>query len=347
MYVPRCPGCAALVPPVLPAACQACGLPLVGDPAFELWEIDNRVQTLQVEIGGLLQRRSALLHELRRSAQPVRHDVPAFAVRNLLLLLGASLLAIASLVFTVVSWGGLGLPAKATILTSLAALALALPWPLARRGLNATAEAVCALGLLLVVLESYAAYSYGLFGDVDARWYTAGASLAIAVGWAAYAWVSPLRLPRPAAVVAAQFPLLLTVVALHPTVAEFASALLATSLVDLLLARRDRVALAAGAVVAIVGLLLATVNGLLVTGDLPAAVRLIPVLLGAALVGAAWAWAVDGRISAAVGIAVIFMVGVPAAAAVPAHLQGLAFAVASALVIVAGWAGPQKFSTGL
>lgn len=332
----------------MPAACPVCRLPLIGEQAFELWGVDTRLQALHAEINLLLQRRSVLLHQMRQTAP--QYSAPDrlgdFAVRNLLLIIGAGLLAIASLVFTVVSWGHLGLPAKATILTSLAAVALALPWPLTKKGLKATGEAIGMLGLLLVILECYAAYSYGLFEGADPRWYSAMASFVITGGWVVYARFSPLVFPKPAAVVLAQFPLLLVVFALQPTALEFASALIFTSLLDLL-GRRDRVTLIAGAVTGMAGLLLAIWDGLWKIDDLAAALRIAPVLLGATLVAAVWSYAVDRRISAVAGAAMVFAAGVPAAAAVQPHWKGLAFALASALVILIGRAAPERFSTGL
>ncbi|GAB3688353.1 hypothetical protein GCM10027589_56370 [Actinocorallia lasiicapitis] len=256
MDVARCPRCFIPLPAEGPAVCPACRLPLDGAPAAELRQIDVRLGALRAETDGLLHRRAALLYELRATPEPTA-ELSGLAVRNLLLILGVGLLAVAALVFTLVSWGRLGLPVKATILSSAAALALFLPWPLVRRRLKATAEAVAVVGLLLVVLELYAAYSYGLLDGVPARWYATAAATFFTVFAAVYARYSPLRLPRAAALLAAQLPLALAAFALHATPTEFAVTLLAISLLDLAQVRRDGVVVVAGLVVGALGLLLA------------------------------------------------------------------------------------------
>jgi len=225
-----CPACGTPLPQDPPARCPAvfCSFPLDLPEADELQEIRGRLDILQAEMNPLLARRSEILRLAHGAvAAAPRPELDARRVRTLLLGLGAILLGIAALIFTVVGWGRLGLPAKASILTGLAALALYLPWPLTRRGLTTTGEAVSAVGLLLLILEGYAAYSYGLFDGVPGDWYTAFFSLLLAVGWTAYARFSPLRLPRHTAVVALQFPLpLLAYAHDDATPYEFTAALL-------------------------------------------------------------------------------------------------------------------------
>ncbi|WP_106396339.1 SCO7613 C-terminal domain-containing membrane protein [Actinocorallia populi] len=236
-----CAACGAPLPQEPPSRCPApyCGFPLGLPEAGELREIRERLDALRAEMDPLLARRAEILRLARAAAAASRPELDARRARTLLLGLGASLLGIAALIFTVVSWGRLGLPAKAAVLTGLAALALYLPWPLARRGLTATGEALSALGLLLLVLEGYAAFSYGLFDGVPGDWYTAFFALFLALGWTAYAKYSPLRTPLPVAVVVLQFPLPLLAYAYDDAVPyPFVAALLADGALTLFVLRR-------------------------------------------------------------------------------------------------------------
>ncbi|GAA3212165.1 SCO7613 C-terminal domain-containing membrane protein [Actinocorallia longicatena] len=321
----------------MPDACAVCHLPLAGDLANELWELDTRLFSARIEMDRLLERRSRLMYELRRSVAPPEYREPArdldgLGVRNLLLALGAGLLGIAALVFTVVSWGHLGLTAKGAVLTSLAAVALYLPWPLAGRRLGATAEAVGVVGLLLTVLECYAAYSYGVFGEVDARWYTAGAATLFTAGTALYARFGPLAAPRIVAVLSAQLPVPLAAFALHATALEFAASLLLTSALGLAALARStggRVVRTTGAVTGLAGLVVALGAGAL------------------ALAGNGGTPDVAACLRASAGIALGCAVAFPAAATAGDEGGGACFAAAGVLVIAAGRAVPPRFRTGL
>ncbi|MEU4549752.1 SCO7613 C-terminal domain-containing membrane protein [Nonomuraea dietziae] len=127
--------------------------------------------------------------------------------QNLLLVLGGLLLAVAAIVFTVVSWGRLGIGGRAAILTGLTAVTLAVPKVLLRRKLNATAETVGLLGLALMLLDGYAAAAAGLVGSVDMWDHTAATIAVVALAAALYARLLPLKVPLPLAVVLAQAPL--------------------------------------------------------------------------------------------------------------------------------------------
>lgn len=85
-------------------------------------------------------------------------------VQGLLFVLGGLLLGTAAVVFTAVAWAAVGVVGRALILLAFTVLALAVPPLLARRGLRGTAETFAAVGLLLVVLDGYAAWSVDLFG---------------------------------------------------------------------------------------------------------------------------------------------------------------------------------------
>ncbi|MFC7718698.1 hypothetical protein [Nonomuraea recticatena] len=134
-------------------------------------------------------------------------EVSRKTAQNLLLVLGGLLLAVAAIVFTVVSWGRLGIGGRAAILTGLTVVTLAVPAVLLRRKLNATAETVGVLGLALMLLDGYAAAAAGLIGSVDMWDHTAATIAVVALAAALYARLLPLKVPLPLAVVLAQAPL--------------------------------------------------------------------------------------------------------------------------------------------
>ncbi|MEW5633381.1 hypothetical protein AB1388_43600, partial [Streptomyces hydrogenans] len=126
--------------------------------------------------------------------------------QNVLLTLGGALLAVAALAFTLVSWGSMGIAGRSAVLLAVTSAALAAPAVLLRRGLGSTAEAVGALGLVLTVLDAYALRRVALPGT-DGLGYTAAAAAVLAGVWGGYGGLlRGLRLPLPAAVVAAQLP---------------------------------------------------------------------------------------------------------------------------------------------
>lgn len=88
-------------------------------------------------------------------------------VQGLLFVLGGLLLGTAAVVFTAVAWASVGVAGRALILFAFTALALAAPLVAVRRGLRGTAETFAAVGLLLVLLDGYAAWSVDLVGVAD------------------------------------------------------------------------------------------------------------------------------------------------------------------------------------
>ncbi|WP_165878024.1 SCO7613 C-terminal domain-containing membrane protein [Micromonospora sp. MW-13] len=127
-------------------------------------------------------------------------------VQGLLFVLGGLLLGTAAVVFTAVAWAAVGIVGRALILLAFTALALAVPPFVARRGLRGTAETFAAVGLLLVVLDGYAAWSVDLFGVTDwpvARYaaLVGGAGAALAAG---YGRLTRLAVPWFAALLTAQ-----------------------------------------------------------------------------------------------------------------------------------------------
>jgi hypothetical protein len=139
-------------------------------------------------------------------------------VQNALFLLGGLLLGVAAIVFTAVAWSQFGVGGRAVLLAAFTAAALTAPLAALRRDLRATAETFAALGLLLVLLDGYAAWHVNLFGVADYSAYGyAGAVCAVTAAVAAgYEHVTGLAGPRYVALVVAQPVFPLVVEPLHP-----------------------------------------------------------------------------------------------------------------------------------
>src|SRR5215472_5735641 len=157
-------------------------------------------------------------------------------VARLLLAAGGALVVIAAAVFTVANWSSMGPAGRVAILLAVTALALAAPWPLARRDLAGTAEAAAAIGLALTVADAGLGWRLVSgapgFGPGSASL----ACAALAAAWAAYGGWAPVRGPRLAATGLAQFPLPLAAAATVPGAGPVALALAATAGGDLILA---------------------------------------------------------------------------------------------------------------
>ncbi|PWK68727.1 hypothetical protein BCL76_107188 [Streptomyces sp. CG 926] len=288
-------------------------------PAEELALIDRELAQLDARRLYLLSRRDWLLRLLLQPGSgpaPVRwgpavsgvpagpagtpgtsKEASAPSAQNVLLTLGAVLLAVAALAFTLVSWGSMGIAGRSAVLAAVTAAALGAPLLLLRRGLRSTAESVAAVGLLLTVLDAYALHAVGM-PDVNGTGYAAGAAAVLATAWAAYgSGLRTLRLPLPAAVSAAQFALPLAALAVRPGPQALGWALLATAALDAALALRVRWA-AIPAAVSAAGALLIGVAQSWSAGSAAAAVAPAALLLAGAALGVAVAWR-EPRASAA------------------------------------------------
>ncbi|MGC4817433.1 SCO7613 C-terminal domain-containing membrane protein [Micromonospora sp. DT63] len=95
-------------------------------------------------------------------APPGAAETSTRTVQGLLFVLGGLLLGTAAVVFTAVAWASVGVGGRALILAAVTALVLAGPLLAVRRGLRGTAETFAAVGLLLVLLDGYAAWSVDL-----------------------------------------------------------------------------------------------------------------------------------------------------------------------------------------
>ncbi|MER7953514.1 hypothetical protein [Streptomyces sp. NPDC096030] len=218
-------------------------------PADELVLVDRELARLDARRSQLLARRAWLLHVLRapeafpappRAAAGPRGDSTPRSAQNVLLTLGGVLLTIAALAFTLVSWGSMGIGGRAAVLAVVTSAALVVPVVLLRRGLGSTAEAVAALGLVLMVLDAYALHRVAL-ADTDGAAFAAVASAVLAGAWTAYGTaLGKLRVPLPAAVVTAQLPLPLAVLAADGGPLALGWAALATAALDLAVVLRAK-----------------------------------------------------------------------------------------------------------
>ena len=127
-------------------------------------------------------------------------------VQNTLLGLGALLLTVAGIVFAAVTYDRLGASGRAVVLVALTLLAgLSVP-QLKARALDATAEALAAVTLVLAALDAYGLRTLGLAEGSSGRVYVAGSAAVLALAASLYALVVPVRLPRVAAVALAHLP---------------------------------------------------------------------------------------------------------------------------------------------
>ncbi|MET9727235.1 SCO7613 C-terminal domain-containing membrane protein [Streptomyces zaomyceticus] len=329
-------------------------------PADELVLVDRELAQLDARRSQLLARRAWLIRVLHAPAAsaalpprpPVADSTPRGA-QNVLLTLGGTLLTIAAIAFTLVSWGSMGIGGRAAVLSAVTAAALVAPVALLRRSLVSTAEAVAALGMVLMVLDAFALHRVAL-PETDGLGYAAVAAAVLAAAWTAYgSALSRLRVPLPVAVVAGQLPLPLGVLAAGGGSTAFAWAALLTAAADgavVLWARPAPVRITAvtGAV-ALGGWALLTGGLLSLTSPWDGA----PLLLAGAAVTLYLAWrrpSLAVAASAVAGLAAVTAVGgllravVPADWAVPGYvLCGLA--AASVWWLRAGTAGTTSAST--
>ncbi|MFJ8466085.1 SCO7613 C-terminal domain-containing membrane protein [Streptomyces swartbergensis] len=291
-------------------------------PAEELRLLDAELRQLDARRAQLLTRRAWLIAALQQTGQPSRPweqrrtasaaaprpETAAPSVQNVLLVLGGVLLTLAAAVFTLVSWGDMGITGRALVLGAVTLAALAGPALLLKRGLRSTAESVAGLGLALTVLDAYALHEAALAGT-DGTGYAAAAAAVLAGVWSAYGLLpatAALRLPLPCALAAAQFPLLLWALSADAGPYVTSAALLVTAGLDAVAALRRRTG--SVRITAMVGAYCVGALGVLTAGwlslaaDTPsAAARAGGLLLLAATiaVGAAWWGASAGSLSSA------------------------------------------------
>ncbi|MFJ4780991.1 SCO7613 C-terminal domain-containing membrane protein [Streptomyces sp. NPDC088762] len=305
-------------------------------PAEELALIDRELAQLDARRLYLLGRRDWLLRLPTApvwappgpaASAPSAQETSPPGAQNVLLALGAVLLAVAALAFTLLSWGSLGIAGRSAVLAAVTAAALAVPAVLLRRGLRSTAESVAAVGMLLTVLDAYALHAVGLPG-IDGPSYASGAAAVLAAVWAAYgAGLRKLRIPLPAAVLAAQFPLPLAALAAQAGPLEIGWSLLATAALDAALALRVRAAAVPAAVLG-AGALLTGAAESWSAGSAGEALAPAGLLLAAAALGVVaarreprvWAAATAGGLAAVVALGGVARQGLDPAWTVVVHL---------------------------
>jgi hypothetical protein len=168
------------------------------------------VSDLEKRIGHAYERRNLAAERVRAGQRPngpkSAPETSSRAIQTTLFLLGGLLLAVAAMVFTAVAWSQFGVTGRATILAVVTAAALAIPPVAVKRGLRAAAETVAAVGVLLVLLDGYAAWYVNLLGvsGTDASRYAGTVFALTAALAAAYAHVTGLTGPRHAALLVAQ-----------------------------------------------------------------------------------------------------------------------------------------------
>nr|WP_306968609.1 hypothetical protein [Streptomyces afghaniensis] len=311
----------------------------------ELWQLDARRTQLLARRAWLITTLHQTQQQARAQAQPQppsaaphRPETAAPSVQNVLLVLGGVLLTLAAAVFTLVSWGHMGITGRALVLGAVTLAALAVPALLLRRGLRSTAESVAGLGLALTVLDAYALHEAALAGT-DGTGYAAAATAVLAGVWSAYGLLpatAALRLPLPGALSAAQFPLLLWALSAGADPYAISAALLVTAGLDAVVALR--VPTASVRISAVVGAYgtggwgVLAAGWLSLTADGPgAAARAGALLLLAAGIALAAAWRGQGAthtlgLTIASGLLTVAALGgvtrtvVPSEWVVPAHL---------------------------
>jgi hypothetical protein len=307
----RCPSCAAGLPAGA-VRCPSCALPLRGADARRLWEVSLAAAELLAERERLIDRlRAAPAPAAPAPVSPATTVPPAIPrrtpaarsressrteVQNILLGLGVLLLAVAALIFTVVTWGRLGIGGRALVLAAITTLSVGASVLTLRRGLAATAEATAVLTVGLLLLDAYALRKVGLAGldELSPRAYWAFAFAVVAGMAAAAATVHRLVSVRLTAAVGGQLPVF--VAASLWTQLEASTVFVIQAALTALLAARLRPAevrmcLGAGAAVAfVVGVVPAAGLAYGASGADGLRPALVLALATAAAVVTAWVW---------------------------------------------------------
>ncbi|GAA0443429.1 hypothetical protein Aca07nite_78170 [Actinoplanes capillaceus] len=331
-----CPHCGA--PASLDGGCPACGAGPDPDAA-EVIRIDGELDGLQRELHAARTlvadldrriqdargRRAVLAARVvaRRApvattppplftpAPPAEPRLSTLTVQNVLFTLGGLLLVVAAAVFTAVAWAQVGVTGRALLLAGATVAILAVPPFAVRRGLTSAAETLAAVGLLMILLDGYAAWAVDFLGvrDLQPTAYAAAVLAVTALVSLGYSRPTRLHGPRIAALLLAQPVLPLLAAAAEADLAGWSLAFTGTLVLDIavLRIRPSRFATdMVGALAHVCGALAAVAAGAvalthLVVQDAPAdvavagAVLVLPTL---ALLG----WAVLARIPLAQAI---------------------------------------------
>ena len=166
-----------------------------------------------------------------------RRETSTRTVQTVLFILGGLLLCAAAVVFTAVAWYTYGVRGRAVILAVVTALALCPPLVALRRRLRATAETFACVGLLLVVLDGYAAWYVNLLDVtvVPATSYAAAVCTATAAVAFGYRALTGLVAPRLVSAIAVQPVLALLAVEWKPSASGWAVVFAGSAALNLLL----------------------------------------------------------------------------------------------------------------
>jgi hypothetical protein len=253
---------------------------------------------------------------------PARPETSGRTAQNVLFVLGGLLLASAAIVFTAVAWARFGVAGRAAILAGTTVLTLAVPPVALRRRLSGTAETFAALGLLLVLLDGYAAWYVDLAGvqALDAGRYAGlvcAITAAVALG---YGLGTGLAGPRFVALVVAQPVLPLLILGAGQGNAGWAAVFAVVAAADVAVVYLAGRWSGAGLPLSVVAWLfagaalfvasLAAFGALVSADDVPAAIRtgLVLILIASVLVAAAIAGPLAELRHVAAGAAAIAVV---------------------------------------
>jgi hypothetical protein len=223
----RCPACAGVL---VGRRCPACEVDLTGPDARRVGELSVRAATALGEREVVIQRmragaRSAPVEPAPDADPPAvpparvppvaPASIPASGsnspdVHGILVGLGALLLSVAAVGFLVFSWQVLSLPGRAAVI-AVATLGVLGTASWLRGRLPETAEAVGALGVVLVLADGWAIRGTGLFGAdrPDLLSYAASATAVSAVLLGGWALLSGVRAGSWAAVTLAPLAIVL------------------------------------------------------------------------------------------------------------------------------------------
>ncbi|MEV6929813.1 hypothetical protein AB0M46_35710 [Dactylosporangium sp. NPDC051485] len=280
-----------------------------------------------------------------------RPEAAPRTVQNALFILGGLLLGSAAIVFAAVAWASFGVLGRAAILAVVTLLTLAVPPVALARRLRATAETFAALGVLLVLLDGYAAWYADLAGLAEATIPATYAGLTFAVTAAiagGYALATRLRAPRLAAVVAVQP--VLPLLALHHGFGATGWTLVfvGTAAVGVLIGRTvDRLAwIAAG--VAVLSALPPALHALATVDGVAGAARILAVmvLLAALVVVAGLTHERTVQLGAGVAVGLLAPAGARMAAELFPEQRYAAFAALALLLAGVAIVTPEKVRRG-
>ncbi|MEU4158928.1 hypothetical protein [Actinoplanes sp. NPDC026670] len=174
-----------------------------------------------------------------RPAPPAEPRLSTLTVQNVLFTIGGLLLIVAAAVFTAVAWAQVGVTGRALLLAGATVAVLAVPPFAVRRGLTAAAETLAAVGLLMILLDGYAAWAVDfLWVRLLDPWGYAAAVLTFTAAVAAgYAYLTKLRGPRIAALLMGQPVLPLVATAADADLVWWSLAFTGTAALDLAVLR--------------------------------------------------------------------------------------------------------------